>query len=785
MANAKSGKKRITPAKVVAAYPAVSPATHSAVRSASPGPHPHEFVVPAVCAALVLVCIAIYGQTLSHDFINFDDNVYVTENTHVQAGLHLKNLGWAFYTDVAAYLHPLTWMSHMLDCTLYGLHPWGHHLTNLLFHAAASVLLFLSLRLLTGALWPSAAVAALFAVHPLHVESVAWVAERKDVLSAFWWMLALGAYGLYARRGGALRYAAVAAAFIMGLMSKPMVVTLPCVLLLLDYWPLGQVDHKAPLGEMMRRLMQLAVEKIPLFIVTAAMCAVTVIMQMRGRNLGFGAMVPLVDRCANAIVVYVLYLVKTVWPAGLAVYYPHPITRPAWQVCGAALALIFITVVCVMQMRRRPYLIVGWLWYLGTLVPVIEIVQAGTFSHADRYTYIPHIGIFIMVAWALNDLWASGRVPKRVVTAVPALAVALLTVAAIHQTGYWKNGETLFRHALAVTADNAEAHNDLGGALYGEKRYDEATSQFQYALQLDPNNSTAMNKMGILLYEKGKYEEAVAKHRKALELNPRFELARKHLRLALKELGKLDAPMAEYAELLKKDPKSVDDYCRLGTLAMALGGNDEAFDAFAEALKMEPGGKKANLAIADVLVEQQKNSDALGYYEKALKADPKDAQTLYNMGVILSGLRRPDEAAEKYREALKWKPDFAQAHNNLGSLLANAQHLDEAIEHYQKAAALDPTYAQVRVNLASLLAYQGKTDEAAKLYDEAIAIKPDAVAARIGLARLLIKEHRNAEAEAHLKKAFETDPNNADAAKLMKEIETGQSSPTASETKSP
>ena len=727
-----------------------------------------------ICAGLILCCAVLYGRTLAHDFVNYDDGLYVTDNTSVQAGLSWTNVVWAFTTDRAMYMHPITWMSHMLDCNLYGLHPWGHHLTNLIFHALNSVLLFLVLARMAGRAWPAALVAALFAVHPLHVESVAWVAERKDVLSMLFWTLGIGAYGWHRERPSLPRYLATAAMFLLGFMSKPMVVTFPFVLLLLDYWPLGRVDLAAPFGAMSRKVVKLVVEKIPLFILTAAMCVVTMVMQMRGKNLGFGEMVPLSGRCANAVVVYVLYLVKTVWPSGLAVYYPHPITRPAWQVAGAALVLIVITVGCLREMRRRPYLIVGWLWYLGTLVPVIEIVQAGTFSHADRYTYIPLIGIFIMVAWALNDLWDSGRVPKAVVVFAPALAVVALTIAAVHQTGYWKNGETLFRHALTVTADNPEARNNLGGALYGDKRYDEANSQFQYALQLDPNNSTAINKMGILLYEKGKYEEAVAKHREALALNPNFELARKHLRLALNKLGKLDAPMAEYAELLKKEPKTVDDYCKLGTLAMTLGGADEAFNAFAQGLKMAPDGKKVNLAIADALVGEERYTDALGYYEKALQADPHDAQTLYNMGVVLSGLKRSAEAADKYREALRWNPDFAQAHNNLGSILANAQHLDEAVEHYRKAVALDPNYAQVRVNLASLLAFRGQVDEAVGLYEEAIRIKPEAVNIRLGFARLLIANHRVAEAEAHLKKALEIEPNNADALKLMNEIGAGK-----------
>ena len=736
-----------------------------------------------ICLGLAACCLAIYGQTLAHDFVNYDDGLYVTDNLVVQDGLSWANVVWAFTTERAMYMHPLTWMSHMLDCNLYGLHPWGHHLTNLVFHTLNSILLFLVLARMTRRAWPSALAVALFAVHPLHVESVAWVAERKDVLSMFFWTGGLAAYVWHRQRPSLPRYLATAAMFLLGFLCKPMVVTFPFVLLLLDYWPLGQVDYAAPLGTMGRQLLRLAAAKTPLFLLTAAMCVVTMVMQMRGNNLSFMARVPFMDRCANAVVVYVLYLVKTVWPSGLAVYYPHPITRPAWQVAGAALVLIAVTAVCLREMRRRPYLIIGWLWYLGTLLPVIELVQAGTFSHADRYTYIPLIGVFIMVAWSLNELLESGRVSRLLVTTSAALAVAALSVAAILQVGYWKNAETLCRRDLAVTADNPMAHNLLGGALYLDKRFDEAYNQFQCSLRLDPRNSEALQRIAVIYCEQGRYEEALAKDREALAINPGYDLARNHLKFALKKQGKLDAPMAEYDTLSKKTSKTVDDYCRLGALAMTLGEPNEAFDAFAEAMKMEPNGKKVPLSVADVLVGEKKYDDALGYYGKALRAEPHDAQILYNMGVVLSSLKRPADAAEKYNEALRWNPDFAPAHNNLGSLLANAQRLDEAVEHYRKAIALDPSYAQAQVNLAGLLAFQGKTDEAVGLYEQAIKKTPDSLSARLNLARLLIQNHRSVEAETHLKKALEIDPNNADALKLMNEIGTGKPLLPASENK--
>ncbi len=738
-----------------------------------------------ICIGVALCCAAIYGQTLAHGFVSYDDGLYVTDNAEVQAGLNRANVVWAFTTERAMYMHPLTWLSHMLDCQVYGLKSWGHHLTNLVLHTLNSILLFLVLTRMTRRTWPSALVAALFAVHPLHVESVAWVAERKDVLSMLFWTAGMGAYAWHRSRPGFRRYLAVAVLFLLGFMSKPMVVTFPFVLLLLDYWPLDQADRTAPFGGTLGRMTRLTVEKVPLFLMTAAMCTVTMIMQMRGRNLAFGENVPLASRCANAAVVYTLYLVKTVWPSGLAVYYPHPITRPAWQVAGAAIVLVAVTLVCLREMRRRPFLLVGWLWYLGTLVPVIEIVQAGTFSHADRYTYIPLVGIFIMAAFGLDELCSAGLVPAKAAALAGILAVAALTVAAVHQTACWKDSETLFRHALAVTPDNTFSQTDLAVGLYEKGKMAEALEHCQRAVQLAPGNNVAIERTAMILHEEGRYAEALAKHREALALQPDDAKTRNNLRRTLKALGQLDAIEDECRQLEQNPAKTVEQYCRLGALAMALGNNEASFRAYGAALQMEPGGTKVHISIADALSKEENYADALTYYEKALQADPKDVHTLYNAGLMLAKMKQPDKAAEKYREALKWNPDFAQAHNNLANLLANGRRLEEAVGHYRRAIDLDPNYAQPRVNLASVLAFQGYADEAVALYEQAVKITPEAVGVRLSLARLLIENHRSAEAETHLKKALETDPNNADAQKLMKETGADKSSPPTPENRAP
>lgn len=725
-----------------------------------------------ICAGLLALCAAIYGQTLTHDFITWDDPLYVTDNHEVQAGLTWANVGWAFTTERAMYVHPITWMSHMLDCDLYGLKPWGHHLTNLLFHALNSVLLFLALSRMTRRVWPSALVAALFAVHPLHVESVAWIAERKDVLSMFFWAIGLWTYAQYRQTTSLGNYLVVTAAFLFGFMSKPMAVTFPFVLLLLDYWPFAEIDRTAPFKEMSRKAAQLAAEKIPLFLLAAGMCALTLIMQMRGNNITSTAELPLANRCANAVVVYVIYLVKTICPSGLALFYPHPFTRPLWQVAGAALVLVLITVLSTSQMRKRPYLIVGWLWYLGTLVPVIELVQAGSFSHADRYTYIPSIGIFIMVVWAFCELVESGTLSKKLAVIIAAASIAAFSAAATRQTAFWSDSETLLLRTLDVTANNTVAHDGLGAVYRDQKRYDEALKQYERSLQINPRNAIAVYRTALVFQDQGRNEEAIAKFNEALALKPDFTDAQKDLKLLLRKLGRFDAILAEYGDLQKKAPKSLDDYCRMGAIALKTGDVDAMANAFEKAAGLDPGGKRVNLSIADALAEDKRYPEAMSYYANALQNTGADAKVLCRMGAILETFNRKGEAEVKYREALSRDERFVPAHNSLGTLLANSGRLDESAQHFREALSLDQHDVQSRANLAKILAYQGQVVEAVALLEEAVRLAPESVDLRLGLAQMLIGGHRNADAEAVLAKVLEMAPDSAAALKMMQEIRT-------------
>ena len=422
----------------------------------------------AVTVLLVVATLAVYAQVIRHDFVNFDDDKYVYENSHVRSGLTWKGIAWAFTTTVGGNWHPLTWLSHMLDCELFGLNAGYHHLVNVLLHILNSFLLLLVLEKMTGAFWRSATVAALFALHPLHVESVAWVAERKDVLSTLFFMLILWAYVPYAERPSRKRYGLICAFLVLGLMAKPMLVTVPFVLLLLDYWPLERLQLDESKGSDGTRgrpgrsgggrkqaALRLIAEKVPLLALVAVSSAVTFVAQQRVGAMSMGTSVPLSGRIANALVSYFAYIGKMFWPSHLAVFYPYRHAVPAWEWAGAALLLVGLSIIVVLAGQRRRYLSVGWFWYLGTLVPVIGLVQVGAQSMADRYTYVPLIGLFLIAVWGAADLtavWSRGRTGLRALSGV---VIVGCMVATSFQVGTWKNGLTLFGHALKVTKANA------------------------------------------------------------------------------------------------------------------------------------------------------------------------------------------------------------------------------------------------------------------------------------------------------------------------------------------
>ena len=567
-----------------------------------------------VCLFLTIVTLSLFWQVQNHGFVNLDDDLYVTANRRVQAGLTIDGIVWAVTTTHASNWHPLTWLSHMVDCDLFGLNPGAHHFTNLLLHLANTLLLFLVFHRMTRALWPSAFVATLFAVHPLHVESVAWIAERKDLLSTFFWLLTMGLYLQYVKRPRYTRYLLVFLSFSLGLMAKPMLVSLPFVLLLLDYWPLGrlqfvssslatQSDPGKSVHFWSRRslMLRLVLEKMPLLGLATVSSIVTFLAQRSGGALESLNTIPLNVRLANAFVAYARYLEKTFWPHDLAVFYPHPgRSLPIWQVAGAVLLLLCITVLVLRTLRSRPYLTTGWLWYLGTLVPVIGLVQVGAHAMADRYTYIPLIGLFIVMAWGLSDTLA--RWPHRraaLATLTAGLLVAFMICSRI-QVRYWQNSTALFQHTLNVTTNNWLAHNNMGNALARQGRLGEAANHYSQALDIRPNDPMAHNNLGITLAEKGRLDEAVAHYSEALCIDGEFAAAYYNLGNALVQRGEFKKAMASYVKAVEIKPQFAEAHNNYAMVLAKQGKLDDAVSHFEEALRIKPDFEEArhNLAIA-------------------------------------------------------------------------------------------------------------------------------------------------------------------------------------------
>lgn len=512
-----------------------------------------------IALGLCVLTAAAYVHSLTNGFVNFDDPVYVTSNEQIKQKFGPASLRWAFTTTEALNWHPLTWMSLQLDHRLFGMRPWGYHLTNLLLHIASTALLFAGLRQMTAAPWRSALVAALFAVHPLHVESVAWVAERKDVLSGFFWMATIWLYIGYVREPGIARYALVAVCLALGLMAKPIVVTLPCVLLLLDYWPLQRarstqysVNDSKPI-ETRHKLAFLILEKVPLFLLIAGGCVMTWYAQRSGGEIRSLDEVPLETRIANAAVSYVRYLGMTVWPRGLAPFYPYPReTLPLWQVVGSAAALSGITLLAIAFLRRLPYLFVGWFWYLGTLVPVIGLVQVGEQALADRYTYLPLIGIFLAVSWGLGDMAERWLNTRKAVIPGTILGIAALVVCTWMQVRTWHDSRSLWEHALGVTPDNPIARNNLGLALWQESGNPaEAEEHLRVAVHLKPDYARAYNNLGMACDLQGKHKEAIAAYRQALEIHPDQSGTRYNLGISLAMDGQIDEAIEQLREAVR------------------------------------------------------------------------------------------------------------------------------------------------------------------------------------------------------------------------------------------
>lgn len=553
-------------------------------------------------AVIFALTFIVFSGVLKNGFINFDDGEYVTENLNVQQGLTAESIRWAFSAQHASNWHPLTWLSHIADVELFGLRAGGHHFTSLLLHCCNAVLVLLVFQMMTGDLWRSVFIAAFFALHPLRVESVAWVSERKDVLSTLLWLLTMAAYVNYARQKRRGWYFAALAAFAAGLMAKPMLVTLPCVLLLLDYWPLGRVERQKPLGGQAKAIFALIAEKIPFFIIAAVSIFVTIYAQRSGEAVKDLTMLPLKFRFGNAVISYIEYIGKMLLPTNLAVFYPHPGNGISWAavfLCGVVLVVIFAAVI--VQGKRRPWLITGWLWYFGTLVPVIGLMQVGAQKMADRYTYVPLLGLSMIIAWLIP-----AGLDKRLQKAITVAAVTVLLIFSIctaRLVGYWRNSVTLFEHAAAVTKDNYRAQFNLGKAFSDMGQIDEAAKYYSQAAQIKPAWPEARHNLGVALFKLGRLAEAIEEYEAAIKLNP--AMAQTH--------------------------------SNLGVAFQMQGRSGEAVAHFTKAIEINPGYVNAHYNLARSLALQRRTKEAVEHYRRVLELDPSHTAAKQELEQVLSG----------------------------------------------------------------------------------------------------------------------------------------------------
>lgn len=725
-----------------------------------------------IALALVLITAAIYLPTASYEFVNFDDSLYVTEQPVVQKGLTWEGFKWAFTNFAAANWHPLTWLSHMLDCSLFGMDPAGPHLMNGLLHALNAALLFLVLNRTTRQIWLSAIVAGLFAWHPLRVESVAWIAERKDALSVFFGLLAIAAYGRYAelRAATAVRtndrdrvawrwYGLALLGFAASLMSKATLVTLPFALLLLDLWPLNRIQpaDPAPWKSLLPRLGRLALEKIPFFALTVAVSFVTLLAQRDSGAVVSLESLPLADRAGNALVACVGYLKNTFFPVELALFYPHPRHIPFARIAGSAALLLMITVGTARFLRSRPWLAVGWLWFLGTLAPVIGIVQVGRQAMADRYTYIPHIGLFIAIVWAAAE-WLRRR-NQLVAGAYGAIAALIICVGlSLRQSVYWKNSINLFERSLAVTENNALAHNNLGAAYAVEGRFDDAIEQYREALRIWPGYAKAHHNLGTEYSKQGLSDKAIEHLRESIRLDGRHADAHYNLGIELSRRELWEEAAGSFRSTLELEPRNAKAHGDLGVTYAQRGDTAEALRMFNRAVELDPGDLKARQNLATALAANGNVAGALEQIQIALAGKPNSPALIDRLGVILQQSGRTNEAQTHFHQAAKIRAENAAALARSAHGMAESGQLAEAAAGFAEALKLQPDNPEMRNTYATVLARQGDFQAALDQFNQVIEARPDYAKAHFNRAMALEELGDLENALSGYRKACELEP---------------------------
>ena len=689
---------------------------------------------------LAVVTLLAFWQVNQSDFISFDDGVYITKNSYIQNALTIDGIIWAFTTNYQGNWHPLTWISHMLDIQLFGLNPHWHHLISLLLHITNTLLLFFVLHRMTKAPWQSAFVAALFALHPLHVESVAWVAERKDVLSTFFWMLTMGAYSYYVEHPGFRRYFFVLLFFVLGLMAKPMLVTLPFVLLLLDYWPLQRFQEiksdykvkteafKSMTSDKQKKkskkkdaaavketlevktpadpeykwslIYPLFLEKIPLFALTVLSSIVTYIAQHRGGAVQSLAALNLNSRFTNAVVSYIRYIGKMIWPDNLAYFYPYPKLLQLWQISGAVLILIAITLMVFLAAKRLQYLTMGWLWYVGTLVPVIGLVQIGGQAMADRYTYIPLIGLFIMVAWGIPTLLSTLLYREKLLIALSTLTLTCFFIVSWTQVGYWQNSLTLYSRAVNVTDDNYVAYASRGSVYGNRGDYKQSIEDLDRAIKINPNYAAAYNDRATSYYALGKYKQAIIDYDMAIKINPNYAAVYNDRGNAYKNLGKYEQAIADYNKAIDINPKLASAYHNREIVYAILGNQKQAIAGYGATIEIYPKDADVYYARGNATAILGKYKQAIIDYDMAIKIHPNYAAVYNDRGNAYKNLGKYEQAIADYNRAIDINPKIADVYYNRGNAYSALGNQNQAIVNYDRAIEINPKLAPAYVNRA-------------------------------------------------------------------------------------
>ncbi len=657
---------------------------------------------------LIILILLIYQNVLHFEFANIDDQVYVYNNSHVQSGITLPNIIWSLTTTSAGFWHPLTWLSHMLDVQLYGNWAGGHHLTSLLLHIINSILLFLIMNKMTGTIWRSGFIAALFALHPLHVESVVWVAERKDVLSAFFWMLTIYAYTYYAANSGLQRYLVVLAFFSLGLMAKPMLVTLPFVLLLLDFWPLQRVRLPLSINGNLAKadansrphvsIKQIILEKIPLFILIIPACIIAFLAEK-----DFGALptlksFPLDIRIYNAIISYIRYIGEMIFPISLSIYYPHPGMWPIWQITLCAGILIFISGFALWKSMRYPYLTVGWFWYIGTLVPVIGLVQIGQQAIADRYTYIPLIGLFIIIAWGVSDLLSNIRYKKIILVSFSAIFFVAISFLAWQRCQLWEDNYSLWNDVLK-NHQVAFAYNFRGQGYANKGQYHLAIADYNSALQLDKGYAHALNNRAIAYSAIGQHQNALNDYTRAVNLQPKFADAYYNRGILYLGSNQLDAAISDFTDAINIEPDMADYFNNRGVALRLKGQYEKSFIDFNQALKINRNLTEAYFNRGIVYNIYKQYILAIADFTDALRIKPRYADAHFHRGISFASLGKYDDAITDYRQTLSINSRYMPALNNLGIMLKNMKRYEEATIQFNKILQIKPNDHEALKNL--------------------------------------------------------------------------------------